>query len=225
MGAFMAQRGRLVVCGDAGDALGDSIYEARLYVRGSVAEPRRRLRREGDARRARRRARASCSSGAGVDGCRSRGLPPLRLRAGSSTTSRSTTPGEQRAGALLIATAAPACASRRSFDRLAIHEIQRAARDGIYDIRGVGAKRRVPHFDDLLLLGASVSRYPLEGYRERCDTNVMLGARHAAKPLELEIPITIAGHELRRALGAGQGGARPRRDRRRARARRPATAA
>jgi glutamate synthase domain-containing protein 3 len=37
MGAFMAQRGRLVVCGDAGDALGDSIYEAHLYVRGEVA--------------------------------------------------------------------------------------------------------------------------------------------------------------------------------------------
>lgn len=36
MGAFMAQRGRLVVCGDAGEALGDSIYEARLYVRGEV---------------------------------------------------------------------------------------------------------------------------------------------------------------------------------------------
>jgi len=37
MSAFMAQRGCLVVCGDAGEALGDSLYEARLYVRGSVA--------------------------------------------------------------------------------------------------------------------------------------------------------------------------------------------
>jgi methylamine---glutamate N-methyltransferase subunit B len=37
MSAFMAQKGRLVVCGDAGDGLGDSIYEARLYVRGTVA--------------------------------------------------------------------------------------------------------------------------------------------------------------------------------------------
>jgi glutamate synthase domain-containing protein 3 len=37
MSAFMAQTGRLVVCGDAGEALGDSIYEARIYVRGSVA--------------------------------------------------------------------------------------------------------------------------------------------------------------------------------------------
>jgi glutamate synthase domain-containing protein 3 len=37
MSAFMAQTGCLVVCGDAGEALGDSIYEARLYVAGSVA--------------------------------------------------------------------------------------------------------------------------------------------------------------------------------------------
>ena len=36
-GAFMAQRGNLVVCGDAGEDLGDSIYEARIYVRGEVA--------------------------------------------------------------------------------------------------------------------------------------------------------------------------------------------
>ena len=36
MSAFMAQTGNLVVCGDAGEALGDSIYEARLYVRGEI---------------------------------------------------------------------------------------------------------------------------------------------------------------------------------------------
>src|SRR5690349_22774299 len=79
------------------------------------------------------------------------------------------------------------------FDRNTIAEIQRAAREGIYDIRGFGAKRRLPHFDDLLLLGASISRYPLEGYRERCGTDVVLGTRFASKPLELKIPITIAG--------------------------------
>ena len=36
MSAFMAQAGHLVVCGDAGHDLGDSIYEAVLYVAGSV---------------------------------------------------------------------------------------------------------------------------------------------------------------------------------------------
>ena len=64
---------------------------------------------------------------------------------------------------------------------------------GQYPIRGLGARRKLPTFDDLVFLTASVSRYPLEGYRERCETTTVLGARHSAKPLELAIPITIAG--------------------------------
>jgi methylamine---glutamate N-methyltransferase subunit C len=80
-----------------------------------------------------------------------------------------------------------------SFPQSVIAEIQRAAREGLYDIRGFGAKRRLPTFDDLVFLGASVSRYPLEGYRERCATNVTIGARFAERPIELAIPITIAG--------------------------------
>src|SRR4249919_2094494 len=80
-----------------------------------------------------------------------------------------------------------------TFDDHAIAEIRRAAATGIYDIRGAGAKRKLPNFDDLLFLGASMSRYPLEGYREKCGTNVVLGSRFAKKPIELKIPITIAG--------------------------------
>jgi methylamine---glutamate N-methyltransferase subunit C len=97
-----------------------------------------------------------------------------------------------------------------SFDRRVIAEIQRAAREGLYAIRGFGAKRRVPEFDDLLLLGASVSRYPLEGYRERCDTDVVIGTRFARQPIHLHIPITIAGMSFgalsgpaKEALGRG----------------------
>jgi glutamate synthase domain-containing protein 2 len=96
------------------------------------------------------------------------------------------------------------------YDRTTIAEIQRAANEGIYDIRGFGAKRRLPHFDDLLLLGASISRYPLEGYRERCGTDVVLGTRFAKKPIELKIPVTIAGMSFgalsapaKEALGRG----------------------
>jgi glutamate synthase domain-containing protein 2 len=74
-----------------------------------------------------------------------------------------------------------------------IGQIQRMAQLGRYEIRGFGAKRAVPSFDDLLLLTASASRYPLEGYRERCDTATVLGTRHATHPIELEIPVTIAG--------------------------------
>ncbi len=80
-----------------------------------------------------------------------------------------------------------------SFPPDVIAEIQRAAREGIYEIRGFGAKRHVPSFDDLVFLGASMSRYPLEGYREACDTDVTIGERFAKQPIELAIPITIAG--------------------------------
>ena len=87
----------------------------------------------------------------------------------------------------------PGLRESATFDRNVIHEIQRAAETGLYDIRGWGAKRRLPNFDDLVFLGASMSRYPLEGYRERCATDVVLGTRFAKKPLHLKIPITIAG--------------------------------
>ncbi|MBI3706836.1 MAG: FMN-binding glutamate synthase family protein, partial [Proteobacteria bacterium] len=99
-----------------------------------------------------------------------------------------------------------------SFDRRALRpsaafpphvlwEIHRAADQGLYDIRGFGAKRHLPSFDDLLFLGASISRYPLEGYREKCATDIVLGARFAKKPIHLKIPVTIAGMSFG-ALGA-----------------------
>ncbi|MAU94838.1 MAG: FMN-binding glutamate synthase family protein [Fulvimarina sp.] len=106
----------------------------------------------------------------------------------------------------------PPTPPRRSatFDDAAMAEIRRAAATGIYDIRGGGTKRPLPHFDDLLFLGASMSRYPLEGYRERCDTSVTLGTRFAKKPIELKIPVTIAGMsfgalsgQAKEALGRG----------------------
>ena len=65
------------------------------------------------------------------------------------------------------------------YDRATIRDIQRAADEGIYRIRGFGAKRALPHFDDLVFLGASISRYPLEGYRESCGTDVTIGADRA----------------------------------------------
>jgi methylamine---glutamate N-methyltransferase subunit C len=79
------------------------------------------------------------------------------------------------------------------YNRHVLHYIHRAAEHGLYDIRGLGAKRSVPSFDDLVFLTASLSRYPLEGYREKCLTKTILGTRFAKKPIELEIPITIAG--------------------------------
>src|SRR4249919_1757333 len=97
-----------------------------------------------------------------------------------------------------------------TFDDFTLAEIRRAAATGIYDIRGAGAKRKLPHLDDLLFVGASISRYPLEGYREKCGTDVTLGTRFAKKPITLKVPITIAGMSFgslsapaKEALGRG----------------------
>ena len=106
----------------------------------------------------------------------------------------------------------PVTTPRKSatFDDYTLSEIRRAAATGIYGIRGGGSKRHLPSFDDLLFLGASISRYPLEGYRETCDTSVVLGTRFASKPIHLDIPITIAGMsfgslsaQAKEALGRG----------------------
>ncbi len=76
-----------------------------------------------------------------------------------------------------------------------IEDIQAKAESGLYAMRGFGTlrERRWATFDDLTFLPCSLTRIPLEGYRERCLTKTVLGTRHAKRPVELEIPITVAG--------------------------------
>ncbi len=215
MSAFMAQAGNLIVLGDAGADLGDSIYEARLFVRGSVG----RLGADCVAKEMRPEHRAFLAetlATAGFDAD-----PGDFTRYGSARRLYNFKVDD------VDALSAPPRAQERpppgtppdfpwnlresyTFDRNAIAEIQRAANTGVYRIRGWGAKRELPTFDDLVFLGASMSRYPLEGYREACATDVVLGARFAAEPIQLAIPVTIAGMSFgslsanaKEALGRG----------------------
>ena len=76
-----------------------------------------------------------------------------------------------------------------------INEIQDKAQLGRYRIRGFGTLRRkpLPSLDDLTFLTASLTRIPLEGYREKCVTRTVLGTKYASRPIELEIPVMITG--------------------------------
>ncbi len=76
-----------------------------------------------------------------------------------------------------------------------IEDIQTKAESGLYRIRGYGTlrERRWATFDDLTFLPCSLTRIPLEGYREKCSTKTVLGTRFASKPIELDIPIMITG--------------------------------
>jgi methylamine---glutamate N-methyltransferase subunit C len=81
------------------------------------------------------------------------------------------------------------------FQPAVIEEIQRKAETGVYRIRGYGTlrPRRWVTFDDLTFLPCSLTRIPLEGYREKCSTKTVLGKRFARKPIELDIPVMITG--------------------------------
>src|SRR5262252_10218957 len=76
-----------------------------------------------------------------------------------------------------------------------IEDIQAKAASGLYAMRGFGTlrKRCWPTFDDLTFLPCSLTRIPLEGYREKCTTKTVLGTRFAKKPIELDIPIMVTG--------------------------------
>ena len=77
--------------------------------------------------------------------------------------------------------------------RNVIDDIQTKAQLGRYRIQGFSMHRQVTTFDDLTFVPCTLSRVPLEGYREKCSTETVLGTRFAEHPVVLERPITIAG--------------------------------
>ncbi|MGB0847357.1 MAG: FMN-binding glutamate synthase family protein [Thiolinea sp.] len=77
----------------------------------------------------------------------------------------------------------------------AISEVHALAQLGRYQVRGYNTfNKSMPNFDDLTFVPATMTRLPLEGYREKCDTTTILGGGRGLveKPIELKIPIYIA---------------------------------
>ena len=64
---------------------------------------------------------------------------------------------------------------------------------GRYRMRGFSMFKKIPHWDELMFLPGTLTRFVIEGYREKCETKTVLGARFAQKPLELDIPVYITG--------------------------------
>src|SRR5919205_3659892 len=76
-----------------------------------------------------------------------------------------------------------------------IEDIQAKAELGRYRIRGFSQlrERPLPSFDDLTFLPCTLTRIPLEGYREKCNTQTVLGTRFAKQPIVNDIPVMISG--------------------------------
>ena len=74
-----------------------------------------------------------------------------------------------------------------------MNDIHMKAELGRYRMRGFSMFKPIPHWDELMFLPGTLTRFVIEGYRERCDTKTVLGARFAANPIELDIPVYITG--------------------------------
>eukprot|EP01042_Synura_sphagnicola_P017366 gene17366-21939_t len=134
--------GDMVVLGNAGEALGDSLYEARLFVRGSVQSLGADC-IEKDMRPEHIEILTRLLAEAGVEG-----VSPQEFRRYGSARGLNAQMDNSKIPQTLPRFSA-------TFDPHTLAEIRRAAATGIYDIRGGGTKRALPHFDDLLFLGAS----------------------------------------------------------------------
>jgi methylamine---glutamate N-methyltransferase subunit C len=88
-----------------------------------------------------------------------------------------------------------------------IKDIHRRA-DGGYLLSGFRPFHDIPTFDELVFLAAGLTRFPLEGYKEKCRTQTILGARSSSIPLVMETPVYITssgalGKNIRGALAKG----------------------
>ena len=63
---------------------------------------------------------------------------------------------------------------------------------GRYRMRGMAIFKSIPSWDDLTFLPGTLTRFVIEGYREKCETRTVLGPR-ARRPMVLDIPIYITG--------------------------------
>ena len=194
MTGFMMQRGRQIICGNAGHGLGDSMYDGTIYVGGKVASLGDRLRPGRVDRR-----------GHGVRNAEVRHLRPgcparaaeVRVRQEALQLRLARAFGKE-AGAVMAADEnAPMARNRLGHSRIftpeVIDDIHVKAELGRYRMRGFSIFKPIPHWDELMFLPGTLTRFVIEGYREKCVTKTVLGARFAKKPIELDIPIYITG--------------------------------
>ena len=73
-----------------------------------------------------------------------------------------------------------------------IDDIHIKAELGRYRMRGFSMFKKVPSWDDLTFLPGTLTRFVIEGYREKCLTETIIGPR-AKRPLVLDIPVYITG--------------------------------
>jgi hypothetical protein len=65
----------------------------------------------------------------------------------------------------------------RIFTPEVIDDIHIKAELGRYRMRGFSLFKKIPHWDDLTFLPGTLTRFVIEGYREKCETKTVIGPR------------------------------------------------
>jgi len=73
-----------------------------------------------------------------------------------------------------------------------IDDIHIKAELGRYRMRGFSLFKKIPTWDDLTFLPGTLTRFVIEGYREKCLTETIIGPK-AKRPMKLDIPVYITG--------------------------------
>src|SRR3982075_716976 len=82
---------------------------------------------------------------------------------------------------------------RRMFTPEVIDDMHVKSELGRYRMRGFSMFKTIPLWDALMFMPGTLTPFVIEGYREKCETKTILGARFAKKPIELDIPVYITG--------------------------------
>ncbi len=56
-----------------------------------------------------------------------------------------------------------------------INDIHIKSQLGRYRMRGMALMKKIPHWDDLTFLPGTLTRFVIEGYREKCETKTVIG--------------------------------------------------
>ncbi len=180
MAGYMMMGGKLVICGDCGQGVGQNIINGAIYCGGNIESV------GDDAKIVETTPEeyaeiAALLEEAGID------VPEKFQKVIAEGKDLHYQKYEGSGKRVQVASPLGAMWPKRITD-----DIATKAELGRYRVRGFGASRHIPTFDDIAFRITPGNISEQLGMLNRCNLKTTLGNKYASQPLELEMPILIA---------------------------------
>ncbi len=188
MAGYMMMGGRIAICGDSGEAVGQNMINGSIFVGGKIdslgddariVEPEPKELEELKAMLA-KYGIAAPEKFSKVVSAQSQLHYKLYER------------GEGEGGAPMPPRKSFSFPKGSRWTSKAVEEITAKAEIGRYRIRGYGASRELPTFDDIAFKFDPARLSGVSDVRGKCSLKTTLGGKFGGKPLSLDIPVLIA---------------------------------